>query len=109
MKNISLITLCIAMLLCVSVKAQIVFSNGFENWTGNVPDNWVGSLTTLEPDSILQYTADVHSGSYACRLVNRQLSSRKFSSSAITLDSGFSSVRCIRYLSSNTSSSIAIT
>ena len=92
MKNISLITLCIAMLLCVSVKAQIVFSNGFENWTGNVPDNWVGSLTTLESDSILQYTADVHSGSYACRLVNRQLSSRKFSSSAITLDSGFTYV-----------------
>ncbi|OFX29475.1 MAG: hypothetical protein A2X08_13985 [Bacteroidetes bacterium GWA2_32_17] len=76
------------MLLCVSVKAQIVFSNGFESWTGNVPDNWVGSLTTLEPDSILQYTANVHSGTKACRLVN-QGASLKFSSLPITFDSGY--------------------
>ena len=91
MKNINLIAFCVAMLLCVSVKAQIVFNNGFESWTGNVPNDWVGTLTTLEPDSILQYTANVHSGSKACRLINREgiTHTKKFSSLAITLDSGF--------------------
>lgn len=89
MKKNNLFIFCVTMLFCVSVKAQIVYSNGFENWTGNVPDNWVGSLTTLEPDSILQYTANVYSGTKACRLVNRETSIKKFSSSSIILDSGF--------------------
>ena len=90
MKKIKLVLICTLLSVCYSLRAQEVFNSGFENWTGNVPNNWVGTQTTLEPDSIIQYTSNVHSGSMACRLVNRQSAPKKFSSSAFSLEAGTS-------------------
>ena len=88
MKKIKLILICALIVSYTFAGAQTVFNNGFENWTGNVPDNWVGTQTNLEPDSIIQYIASVHSGSKACRLVNQQSATKKFSSVAFSIEAG---------------------
>ena len=88
MKKIKLILICALIVSYTFAGAQTVFNNGFENWTGNVPDNWVGTQTNLEPDSIIQYIASVHSGSKACRLVNQQSATKTFSSVAFSIEAG---------------------
>ncbi len=88
MKKLTLFSFCISLILFTTVKAQIVFNNGFENWTGNVPNNWVGTQTTIEPDSILQYTTNVHSGSKACKIVNRESLTKNFSTSSFNIEAG---------------------
>ena len=103
-----MISVCAVMVFYTSLSAQTVFNNGFENWTGNVPNNWVGTQTNLEPDSIIQYTTSVHSGSKACRLINQQSAPKKFSTSSITLDSGSTYFVSFWARGSGTISSISI-
>jgi len=88
MKKIYFISVFAAILLCSSVRAQVVFSSDFESWTGNVPNGWGGTQTTLEPDSIMQYTASANSGSKACRLINRESTTKKFSTSTFSVEAG---------------------
>jgi len=65
-------------------KAQ-VFSSDFENWTGNVPNGWVGAKTSLEADSISPYTTSAHGGAYACKLVNTESSHKRFTTQAVAV------------------------
>jgi len=66
----------LAILLSMSAMSQI-FTSGFESWTGNVPDNWVGVKTSLPADSLTQSATNPHGGSYAMNLKNSSTSSHK--------------------------------
>ncbi|MBA3899426.1 MAG: hypothetical protein H0X62_04315 [Bacteroidetes bacterium] len=76
------------LILNVSSKAQIVFYSGFENWTGSLPDDWGGSRTTFDPDSVVEYTQNVHSGNKACRLINRISTNKYFSTKGFIVEAG---------------------
>lgn len=70
--------------------AQVVFKADFENWTNNLPDGWMGSLSTISPDSVVRYTSNPHSGTSACRLICKgtTIASKKiFSSQPIIIES----------------------
>lgn len=79
-----------AVILSVSglVSAQPLFTSGFESWTSNLPDGWVGSKTTISHDSIIQYTASVHSGTSACKLQSSSSSHKRFNTQALPVISG---------------------
>lgn len=79
-----------AIILSVSglVSAQPLFTSGFESWTSNLPDGWVGSKTTITHDSIIQYTASVHSGVSACKLQSSSSSHKRFNTQALPVISG---------------------
>ncbi len=70
------------------MKAQVVFNSGFENWTGNTPNQWIGSQTNIVSDSIIPYSTNVHSGLKACRLINSKSLPKKFSTTAFTIEAG---------------------
>jgi|GEM_PF-982503 len=52
-----------------------IINNGFENWTGSVPNGWeVGPASTIASANVTQVTNNtvtpVQSGTYSCKLVN---------------------------------------
>lgn len=65
-----------------------VFTSDFESWAGNVPNGWVGAKTTLEADSISPYTTSAHSGTSACRLINRESTHKRFTTQPVSITSG---------------------
>ncbi|MCB0809627.1 MAG: T9SS type A sorting domain-containing protein [Flavobacteriales bacterium] len=86
MKHITL--LAATLLIGLSAGAQTLEATSFENWTGNLPDGWVGSKTSLETDSIEQVTAGVQFGTSAVRLINEETGHKRFSSQGLQVDSG---------------------
>ncbi len=71
------------------MQAQsIVFSSGFENWNGNTPTGWMGFRSNIAADSVLQYSANVHGGSYAVELKNPATGHKRFSTQDVAVDSG---------------------
>ena len=82
-------TLFAAMLLLgLQAGAQTIVATSFENWTGNLPDGWVGSKTSLETDSIEQVTTGVQFGNSAVRLINEENSHKRFTTQGLQVDSG---------------------
>mgnify|MGYP003393615483 CR=1 FL=1 len=73
-----------------ATSAEVIFSNDFESWTGNVPDGWVGSKTNLEADSIAQVSVNPQSGSFAVRLTNMESTHRRFTTGQVTVEDGVS-------------------
>lgn len=68
-------TLIAIMALFFSVRAQQLQNGGFENWTGNNPDNWynIDALTGqfgLTTDLVQQVTINVPIGTYCVKLLN---------------------------------------
>jgi hypothetical protein len=86
MKHIAFFALITA--LSLGANAQVIFQDDFENWTGSVPDNWVGAKTTLEADSIEQETVNVQLGSSACRLTNEESGHKRFTTTQVTVTDG---------------------
>ncbi len=70
-----------------TLQAQVIFTNGFENWTDTVPDGWVGVKTNISPDSIEQVGTNPHSGTYAVRLMNASNSTKRFTTLPLSVDS----------------------
>lgn len=86
----SILLLAFFVMLAIPAIPQ-VFTSDFESWVGNVPTNWVGDKTSLEADSISPYTTNVHGGTYACKLVNRQLTTsnhKRFTTQPVSITSG---------------------
>lgn len=86
MKHITL--LAATLLLGLSAGAQTIEATSFESWTGNLPDGWVGSKTSLETDSIEQADQNIQFGQYAVRLINVESSHRRFTTQGLPVDSG---------------------
>ncbi len=85
MKRIVLLT--IALMIGVATYAQVV-STSFENWTGNLPDGWMGNKTSIEADSVIQVTTGAYDGSYAVELVNTESSHKRFTTQPVTVTGG---------------------
>jgi len=89
MKNCKFILLIfLAVLLHFNSNAQTIFTSDFEDWTGNIPNEWFGVKTNIEIDSIYQYSNSAHSGNYSCRLQNRESSHKRFTTQALSVTQG---------------------
>ncbi|MBX2979743.1 MAG: carbohydrate binding domain-containing protein [Flavobacteriales bacterium] len=90
MKHITL--LAIAAAFTLPMQGQVIFESGFEDWTGNTPDGWLGVRTSVGfSDSVSQVSTNPHSGSFSVRLQNRLLPTgdhRRFTTQPLTVDSG---------------------
>ncbi|MEO8733418.1 MAG: carbohydrate binding domain-containing protein, partial [Flavobacteriales bacterium] len=75
-------------LVIAGMSSAQVFTNGFEDWTGTVPNGWEGSKTNLALSQVTQVTDNPHGGSYALRLVNQETSHKRFSTTDVTVISG---------------------
>jgi len=73
----------------ITVNAQI-FTSSFENWTGGLPDGWMGNRTTLETDSIVQITGGTQYGNNAVQLINTESTSKRFTTQPVHVDGGTS-------------------
>lgn len=56
------------MLISLSGFSQL-FSDGFESWTNNKPDNWAGLKTNASAAQYAEYNTSVHGGSKALQLI----------------------------------------
>jgi hypothetical protein len=89
MKTCKLIVLsCLVMFVYFNSNAQTIFTSDFEDWTGNVPNQWFGVKTNIEIDSIYQYANSAHSGTFSCRLQNRESSHKRFTTQALSVTQG---------------------
>lgn len=85
MKNL-LIALCLSM--GVAGTAQIVFESNFDDWTDNMPNDWGGSKTSLEADSIAQSTDAPQYGNFLVELTNLQSGHKRFTTQGFEMTEG---------------------
>lgn len=81
-----------ATLLALPMQAQVIFESGFEDWTGNAPDGWLGIRTSVGfADSVSQESTNPHTGNFAVRLQNPlplTADHRRFTTQPVLVDSG---------------------
>lgn len=65
-----------------------VFQSGLENWTGTTPDGWMGSKSSIAPDSVTQVADNVHGGTYAVGLANATTSHKRFTTQPLAVVDG---------------------
>lgn len=70
------------------VAGAQVFQSGLEDFTGGVPDGWVGAKTNFDAGTITQVTTDVHGGSSAVRLENTASGHKRFTTQPLTVSNG---------------------
>jgi hypothetical protein len=68
--------------------ASISCNGGFEEWTNNLPNCWVGTKTTFAHANIVQYSANVIEGNYACQLINAESAHKRFTTQSVTVKAG---------------------
>ena len=76
------------MLVAASAASAQVFTSGFENWPDTVPADWMGTKTTINADSVMQVTTNVHGGTYAVRLQNSGTSHKRFTTQPVAVTNG---------------------
>ena len=89
----TLLLLGMAIFFAAPVISQVVFTSGFETWTSTPPikpTDWVGVKTSFAADSIIQYTANVHGGTYACKLQDRTTTHKRLTTQALSVTAGTS-------------------
>ena len=64
---------------------NLVTNPGFETWTGNVPNGWMGSKSSITAANVVQYSTSVHGGSYACKLINETTNHKRFTTQGISV------------------------
>jgi hypothetical protein len=78
----------LTLLLTCGLSAQVVFESNFANWTANMPDDWGGSKTSLEVDSVAQSADAPQYGDFLVELTNFQSSHKRFTSQGVSLEEG---------------------
>lgn len=74
--------------LAVASLGHAQFSSDLETWIGDtVPADWFGVKTNIESDSIAQVTSNPHGGALAVQLMNRENTTRRFSTQPLAVDS----------------------
>ncbi|MDD4847214.1 MAG: T9SS type A sorting domain-containing protein [Bacteroidales bacterium] len=81
----TLLLICMLVITGMMMAQNMVSNPGFENWTNGLPDSWVGEKTNIGNSNIIQYTANPHTGTSACQLVNETTSHKRFTTGAIAL------------------------
>jgi hypothetical protein len=77
-----------ATLLAMPMQAQVIFESGFEDWTGNTPDDWFGVRTNIAASGVSQVDADVNGGTFAVRLTKEGTGHQRFSTQSVTVSDG---------------------
>lgn len=77
------------MFIGIITNAQ-VFTSNFENWTGGVPDGWMGTQSSIEADSVIQITSGTQYGANAAQLVNTEASHKRLTTQPMHVDGGTS-------------------
>jgi DNA/RNA endonuclease YhcR with UshA esterase domain len=85
MKHITLFAC--AALFGATMQAQ-VFTSGFEDWTDDLPDDWMGSKTQFTAADVAQVSENPHGGSYAVRLTNTSNTHKRFTTQNVTVTEG---------------------
>ncbi len=85
MKHITLLGM--AALFGTALQAQ-VFTSGVEDWTNNLPDDFVGARNNLALSGITQVSMNVHGGSYAVRLANTSTTHSRFTTQPLSVTDG---------------------
>jgi hypothetical protein len=67
---------------------QWICNSDFELWTAGKPDCWFGSKTHTIDFIVNQYSTSAQSGNFAVQLINDVGVHRRFSSQAVTVESG---------------------
>mgnify|MGYP001260943853 CR=1 FL=1 len=83
----SLLLISLVMVFSLQGFSQLI-SDGFEAWTGGDPDGWMGIKSSIESDSVIQYSTSVHGGTYAAQLVNAQSSHKRFTTDSVSVNGG---------------------
>lgn len=85
MKHITL--LAVAALMSASVQSQ-VFTSGLEDWSENLPTDWVGSKTNIATTDIVQVSENPHGGASAVRVANATSGHKRFTTQNVEVTSG---------------------
>jgi len=80
--------LALTALLALPMQAQIVFESGFEDWTGNTPNDWFGTRTNIAASGVTQVNANVNGGAFAARLTKTGTGHQRFSTQSVTVADG---------------------
>jgi len=75
-------------LISLSYAQTVIFSTDFETWSGNYPTGWGGAKNQIEADSCLPYTTSAHGGLQACRIINKESTHRRFTTTPLTVTNG---------------------
>lgn len=86
MRHITLIAC--AALLALPMSGQVIFQSGFEDWTGNLPDDWYGVRSNLPQSGVEQVSTNVHSGDFAVRLIKASTGHQRFTTQDLTVVNG---------------------
>ncbi|NCO54510.1 MAG: hypothetical protein GW876_03780, partial [Bacteroidetes bacterium] len=79
----------LAFFTAINVNAQTIVNDGFESWTDiNHPSLWFGVKTNITATSVLQYTTNVHGGTYAVQLINTSATHARFTSKSVSVAAG---------------------
>ncbi len=81
-------TALLSLVLFATTAASAQFASGFENWPDTVPSDWMGSKTTLNADSVIQVSTNVHGGAYAARLQNSTTTHKRFTTQPTAVTNG---------------------
>ncbi len=80
--------LLIATAFGLHANAQVIFQSDFEAWTGNIPNGWFGSKSSIAADSVAQVTTNPHAGSAAVGLTNSTNSHKRFTTGSLGVTDG---------------------
>ncbi len=75
-------------MMSMSYAQTVIFSSDFETWSGNYPTGWGGAKNQIEADSCLAYTTSAHGGVQACRLINKESTHRRFTTTPMAVTNG---------------------
>ncbi len=64
---------------------NIVQNGDFENWTDALPDNWMGSKSSITAANVIEYSTSVQSGAKACQLIEESTSHKRFTTEPLTI------------------------
>lgn len=79
----------VAILATSAVDAQIIFEDNFDDWTDpNTPENWWGSRTNYQIDSVTQSTNGATFGNFLMNLRNVQGSHRRMTTQPLSMTEG---------------------
>jgi hypothetical protein len=75
------------------VGENVLANGSFEAWADGLPVGWVGTVTNLSSDGIVEETSVAHDGVRSCRLSNTDDSHERFSTQPMAFEAGKYSCR----------------
>ena len=68
--------------------SQVVVATNFENWSGGVPDGWMGDKSSISAAAVTEVTTGAEYGTKVCRLEETTTSHKRFSTQNLSITNG---------------------